>query len=123
MRCLHKILLLFFVFLPLNVFAIDAEYIEFSPFTGQLDATRTTSGIIEDLDPIYLRRDGTNHMTGPLCFDDDLNTCFSLSGDILTLTVHGDTRQTWTTVQVADNLLLETGDFFLLETGDKLQLE
>lgn len=121
MRYLLKIL--FFILFTVPVFAIDAEYIEMSPWTGNLDATRTTSGIIEDLDPVYLRRDGTNYMTGSLCFDDDLDTCFSFDGDTLTLQVNGTTRQTWTTAAVDEFLLLETGDFFLLETGDKIILE
>ena len=55
--------------------------------------------------------------------NDDSDTYFDLVGDDLFLFVHGTLRQTWTTVQVDEFLLLENGDFILLENGDKIILE
>ena len=113
-----KILFLVFIFLPFNVFAIDAEYIEMNPFSGQLDATRTTSGIIEDLDPIYLRLDGGNKMTGPLCFESGAGeACFSFDSETFTLTVNSVVRQTWTTALVAVNYDFEDGTNYDFEDG------
>lgn len=60
---------------------------------------------------------------GKLMFNVDGNTYFELTGDDLFLFVHGSLRQTWTTVQADNFLLLEGGDFVLLESGDKIILE
>jgi hypothetical protein len=55
---------------------------------------------------------------GKLMFDTDGDTYFLLTGDDLELYVHGDLRQTWTTIQPEDCLLLNDGTSFrLLDDG------
>ncbi len=113
-----KILFLVFIFLPFNVFAIDAEYIEMNPFSGQLDATRTTSGIIEDLDPIYLRLNGTNKMTGHFCrTQGDGEFCIEFDSETVSLVINDTTRQTWITALVAVNYDFEDGTNYDFEDG------
>ena len=55
MNYLRNLIFSIFLFLPLSVYALEVEYVEMNPFTGNLDATVTEA----TLDTIYLRQDNT----------------------------------------------------------------
>ena len=57
----------------------------------------------------------------PLCVTED--TCFTLVGDVLTLTVHGVTVHSWEAAEVEDLLTTEAGDPLTTEDGIELELE
>jgi len=103
---MKKLILFIALFLPMPLFAIEAlgdyDFIH-NPWTGRLDIIQSTTTI-----------SGGYYST--ICFDSD--TCFTLSGNDLTLTVHGETRQTWTTVLADEYLLLDDGaSFIVLDDG------
>ncbi len=62
MNYLRNLIFSIFLFLPLSVYALEVEYVEMNPFTGNLDATVTEA----TLDTIYLRQDSVSAADIPI---------------------------------------------------------
>jgi len=138
---MHKLFGLF-IFLSLAIGKLSATPIPalqnvYNPFSGRQDfIVEYTSSTLPAGSSNYViiqpdqatTQDGQFNVSSgtireKLMFDTDGDTYFQLTGDDLFLFVHGSLRQTWTTVDAEEFLLLENGDFILLENGDKIILE
>lgn len=136
MKKLLTLLFLSFLLPSVSHSAGESLQTTYNPFSGRLDyiiilsSTTLPSGsthYIQNQSDQSTTQDGQFNISsgtirGKLMFDTDGDTYFELIGNDLFLFVHGSKRQTWTTVQVDDFLLLENGDFILLENGDKIIL-
>ncbi len=109
MKCSAKIFLAIALLFAQAIYAADYDYIELNPFTGNLDATRSNTGIAKT----FLKLDTSND---PLTGDLDFGTIDLYADSPLKLYVNNQLAHTWEVS--GDNFIFEDGNNFTFEDGN-----